>query len=335
MHANSANRKPATSREAIVQCVLFDADGDDRTVDVDQLATIAPADNQLLWVDVCGVDVEKLGRLLLQLGFPQSIGESLKFTAQDPLLRNHGEYFEMRVVAASVEPGLRFSGSNLGIAAGANRVLTVHADETPFLTALRNRERGDTRLGLLDATLFVTALLDWHLGTYFDAVAAFEQAADKLETAILEDRDPSLKDLRDMRKSASRLRAMLAPHRRVFAALVRPDFRPEDSAAEAQFGVLDAHFERAMDRVDHARDLVVGSFEMFSSRMALRTNESMRALTFATVVIGGLAVLAGILGMNFEAPFFKTGARGFWIALSAMTALLVAAIVVGRRRNWL
>ncbi len=49
----------------------------------------------------------------------------------------------------AVAPGkdLRFSGNMLGIAAGANRVLTVHAVEIPFLTALRRRERGNTRLG--------------------------------------------------------------------------------------------------------------------------------------------------------------------------------------------
>ena len=214
-------------------------------------------------------------------------------------------------------------------------MLTVHSAEMPFLDALRKRERGDTQLGLLDATTFVTALLDWHLGTYFDAVAAFEGVADKLETAILEDQDPQLCDLRDMRKSATALRALLAPHRRVFAALRRPDFWPEDEAAETQFAVLDTHFERVMDRVDHARELVVGSFEMFSSRMALRTNETMRSLTFATVVIGGLAVLAGVLGMNFAAPFFESGALGFWIAVAGMGALLGTAVIVGKLRSWL
>ena len=137
-----------------------------------------------------------------------------------------------------------------------------------------------------------------------------------------------------MRKSATKLRSLLAPHRRLFAALRRPDFRPEDADAEEQFTVLHANFERAMDRVDHARELVVGSFEMFSTRIALRTNQTMRTLTFATVVIGALAVLAGVFGMNFQAPFFDTGARGFWLAISGMATLLVAAVLVWKHGRW-
>ncbi len=89
------------------------------------------------------------------------------------------------------------------------------------------------------------------------------------------------------------------------------------------------------DVVENARDLVIGSFELFSSKTALQTNEQMRVLTFATVVIGMLAVLAGVLGMNFEAPFFKTAARGFWWAVSAMAALTVIAVVVGKLRKWM
>ncbi len=316
-----------------IPCVLFDALGEDRDVDVAELAGIVPTGDQLLWVDACGLAPDALTDLISTLGFPAGVAESLTAETTDLRLRNHGDYFELRVIAVAPGKDLRFSGDMLGIAAGANRVLTVHAVEIPFLTALRRRERGNTRLGMLDATTFVAALLDWHLGTYFDAVSAFEQVADKLETAILEDHDPQLCDLRDMRRSATVLRTLLAPHRRVFAALRRPDFRPEDAVAEAQFAVLDSHFDRAMDRVDYTRELVVGSFEMFSSRMAFRTNENMRALTFVTVVIGVLAVLAGLFGMNFDAPIFATGERGFWFSVGGMLALLVASLVVGKWRN--
>ena len=329
-----SKESPEAAAATRIQCVLFDADGSDRDVEIEELASLSPADTQLLWVDACGLEPDALRELAATLGFPEAVRDSLASETTDLRLRNHGAYFELRVFAVTRGDALRYTGEILAIAAGANRVLTVHAVEMPFLGALRQRERGDTQLGLLDATTFVTALLDWQLGTYFDAVDAFEKVADKLESSILEDRHPQLVDLRDMRNSATKLRSLLAPHRRVFAALRRPDFRPEDEAAEAQFAVLHAQFERAMDRVDHARDLVVGSFEMFSSRMALRTNETMRTLTFATVVIGGLAVLAGVFGMNFHAPFFDTGAEGFWLAIAGMSALLVAAVLVWKLGRW-
>jgi Mg2+ and Co2+ transporter CorA len=74
---------------------------------------------------------------------------------------------------------------------------------------------------------------------------------------------------------------------------------------------------------------------LFSSQTALRTNDAMRALTFVTVLIGTLAVLAGILGMNFDVPFFKTAAKGFWTAIAAMGGIVVIAVLVARRWRWI
>jgi len=86
--------------------------------------------------------------------------------------------------------------------------------------------------------------------------------------------------------------------------------------------------------VENARDLVVGSYELLTTRLSQRTNDTMRTLTFVTVLLGSLAVVAGVLGMNFEAALFRSGSRGFWIAVGAMAAFVVLAMVVGRRRDW-
>ena len=85
---------------------------------------------------------------------------------------------------------------------------------------------------------------------------------------------------------------------------------------------------------ESARELVIGSFELFSTRTAQRTNETMRVLTFVTVLLGTLSVLAGVLGMNFEAPIFSTGARGLTITIGVMLAIIAIAIAVGRWRRW-
>ena len=96
---------------------------------------------------------------------------------------------------------------------------------------------------------------------------------------------------------------------------------------------LDTRFERAMDVVENARELVIGSFELFSNQTALRTNASMSVLTFATVVLGILAVVAGMLGMNFKAGFFDA-ARGFWYATAALAMIGGLALLIGRWRKW-
>ena len=61
----------------------------------------------------------------------------------------------------------------------------------------------------------------------------------------------------------------------------------------------------------------------------------MRVLTFVTVVIGVLAFLAGVLGMNFDMPLFHTGADGFLLTVGAMILLTGIAVVLAKRRKWM
>ena len=97
---------------------------------------------------------------------------------------------------------------------------------------------------------------------------------------------------------------------------------------------MSKRYERVVDAVENARDLVVGSYELLSTRLSQRTNESMRLLTFVTVLLGSLAVIAGMLGMNFRAGIFDTGSEGFWTAVGLMAVLVLAALLLARLRGW-
>lgn len=190
---------------------------------------------------------------------------------------------------------------------------------------------GKVALGSLSAESFVVALLDRQLASFFDAVNEYEMAIERLEVDLMSHRArDSLPELQRLRRWASRLRRMLAPHRSVFGVMSRPDFRPDGGIdADRHFTSLDTRFERAMDMVEHARELVIGSFELFSSQTSLRTNDGMRVLTFVTVITGLLATLVGALGMNFQASFFKTSDAGFWSAIAGLTLVGLGAVFLG------
>lgn len=320
-----------------VCATLFDADQGDQVIEMTALSADALSDRQLLWIDLQCPAESDLRSVAATLSLPDaSIIDALK-GGTNPVLHNCGDYFWLRAVAVNDEPGAGFQGGVLVLIAGKNLVVSIHQQPIEFIEQLRKRESARSDIGALGAASFTASLLDWQLSTYFQAVSRFEMAVERLEVDILSDKPREcLAELRALRKAASRLRRMLAPHRVIFAGLARPDFRPtEEERTDGHFLALDANYERAMDMVENARDLVVGSFELFSSQTALITNESMRTLTFATVVIGMLAVIAGILGMNFETPFFKTGTPGFMMAAGAMLLLTVAAILIGRKRRWL
>lgn len=334
---DTAGMAAATLPEGCAHVILYDADGTDRDVGLEQIDVRQLQEQQLLWVDVECDDADLVDQIGRRLGLPADAIAALQRMDSTPYVENYGDCFHLQTVAVEHEGALKFKGTVLGIAAGPNFVLSVHHQPIAFLAELRDRERGESELGALSAESFTASLLDWQLTTYFDAVSDFEAAVERLEIDILSEKQRHcLDDLRNLRRGASRLRRMLAPHRALYAGLARPDFRPRSSGeVNGHFRHLDTHYERAMDVVQNTRDLMVGSFELFSSQTALRTNETMRVLTFVTVVIGTLAVLAGVLGMNFDASFFDSGATGFWWALGGMAALVVVAVVLARWRRWL
>lgn len=315
---------------------LFRSRGKGRELQPEDLARIEPRDDELLWVDLRDPSEALLRSVMDALQWPDRAQAELADPRTTPMLGKTRERFWLTAVAVSHGDGLALEGQLLALAAAPNLVVSLHRDEIAFIDELRQREEGDSDIGALGAESFVAALLDWQLSTYFDAVADFEAAVERLENDILtENPRDCLSELRRLRRAASRLRRMLAPHRGVFDALSRPDFRPsEEGTADRHFQALAGRFQRAMDTVEDARDLVMGSFELLNGQVGLVTNRTVRTLTFVTVVTGVLAVLAGMLGMNFDAPFFKTQTAGFAVAAGAMLLIAGIAAWIGKRKSW-
>jgi Mg2+ and Co2+ transporter CorA len=161
---------------------------------------------------------------------------------------------------------------------------------------------------------------------------------DRIEILILGRRLPpqNLELLVAARRRVADLRRMLKAHRDVFYGMARPDFMATEHVdARAHFEALNKHYERAEDDLETARDLVVGSFELLATRAAQKTNDTMSALTFVTVMMGVLALVAGVLGMNFSLPLFESGVRGFEVVVGCMALFAIVASWVARRRGWI
>jgi magnesium/cobalt transport protein CorA len=315
--------------------ILYCADGSDTDMSLEEVNPPIH-DDDLLWIDVDCDSTELVADVCRTVGIPEAACQQLCKLGTTPMLRHYGKFMLIHAVAVEHLGSLEFDGTVLGIAAGNNIVVTVHHKPVEFIGSIRKREHGATQLGLLTAPSFVASLLDWHLDTYFAAVSEFELAVERLEESILRDRqNENSRQLIVLRRGASRLRRMLAPHRALFSSLTRPDFQPEDDeVTTGHFQRLDDHFERAMAAVENARELVIGTFELFSNQIALRTNGAMRMLTFATVVIGCQTVIAGALGMNFKASLFKSATFGFWAAIVGMAGVTLLAVWIGKRKDW-
>ena len=70
--------------------------------------------------------------------------------------------------------------------------------------------------------------------------------------------------------------------------------------------------------MENSRDLLLGSFEVFMTRTAQRTNDTMKVLALATVLLLPGSLIAGLLGMNVTVPLNKDNPMSFWMVVVAI-----------------
>jgi Mg2+ and Co2+ transporter CorA len=63
------------------------------------------------------------------------------------------------------------------------------------------------------------------------------------------------------------------------------------------------------------------------TRVAPRTNDTVKVLTVVSVALMPAALVSSVLGMNFGLPFFDDPAN-FWVSLGGMAALIAGTIAV-------
>ena len=214
-------------------------------------------------------------------------------------------------------------------------VVTVHEGPVAALKEFTDQLRGDTLIGKLDSGSFLAALVDTMLTTYFEPVEAIERDIDELDEIALRGPtdDDFLVEVLRLRRRVGLLRRTIAPHREALAPLARTDLALDEVLGHPQ-PQLAERLERVIDAVENARELLVGSFDIYLGRAAQRTNEVMKVLTVLSAVLLPSVVLAGVMGMNFKVEFFDQ-ASNFWLVIGAMAAMAIAILAVARARHWI
>jgi len=336
-----------------VQAYLYDADGRDREVVLKDVAVRELGPEDLLWIDVRDRNEETLEEVRAFLGLRPEV-----WVAADngrPQLENYRDYVRFSVNSAPspeyrsdgreyVNPGEEKSGNGVpgsvcvDFVVSERWLVTVHDRDVPCLQRFREQDKADTLTGLLSGQALAASLLDWHLGEYFQEVSRIEEAVDRLDERVLRETASHslLGRMVALRRRVSKLRSLLVAQREVFYGLSRPDFAlVTESGAAPFYESLVGRFERAVDEVERTRSVVVGSFELFTSRTGQQTNDLVKVLTFLTAIVGFCAAIAGLMGMNFKLAFFDTGLAGFAVVTGGLVMVALISVVYARYRKWI
>ena len=308
-----------------LKAILFDADGEDREVDPLGDVDHVP-DQQIYWLIAAGPETMRLP------GMPEGIC----------LERPQGgvavdeETFRFTVPAAPNAAGL--SEDSVTFVVGRNWLVTRSQFPLSVAEVYLDRDTGRTLKGSLTAPALAVSLLMAHFGQFHRELTAIDQKLDALDEQVFRARqrhDPLL-TLAVLRRQAARIRAVVAAHRSVIAALDRPDFGPAVSEDDREHLThLAEAYHRLVETVDRTRDAVLSSYDLYATRVAQNTNRLLERLTLITVGIGLIGAVAGVFGMNFELGLFKAGEYPFWVVVAAMAAIALVTLIIATRRRLL
>ena len=308
------------------RALLYDAAGHDRTVnDVDEVDPSSLGSEQLLWVDVSEFDDGQLHGLPPHLPVAEVSLEELGS------LQIFDDHYRFAITLHDKEQ------SKLGFVVGETWLLTLSKKRPPFFDDFIEADKGETLKGRMSPTALAATLLIRQLDAYREEVALVDTAIDKLDETILRSREKRtpLGVLAALRRRVAGLRAGLGEQRHVIHSLIGPDFFAHITSADEPFLVeTNRVFERVQDDVTRARDTIIGSFELYASRVAQDTNQLIKVLTIATVVTGIIGAVAGIFGMNFDTPIPHSGLDGFLLVTGAMMAVSGAIVALAIWRRW-
>jgi magnesium transporter len=78
----------------------------------------------------------------------------------------------------------------------------------------------------------------------------------------------------------------------------------------------------------------VGSFDVLIARIGHRTNHVMKVLTLASVILLPGALLAGVMGMNFQIGLFQIS-WVFYVVIATIVLIAPLTFGVAKLRNWI
>ena len=298
--------------------------------------------NQILWLDMMEPSEDEAAEVLDALDLGDAGGLKLGDPDGKPGIEQHEGHLRVTAVAVSdAESDPARERIVVDCFLGPNWVLTVHGEGIAVLDEFRGLAEGKGEVGLLDAPSFLTTLLEWVVTSYLRAFDEIEETLDKFDVEAMakpsNDPEKEIEVLGDARRRVGRLRRTLAPHREMFAALSHSEFDPLSSEGSAErFRSLTSRVDAALGSARDVRDGIASSFDVLIVRTEHRTNEIMKVLTLASILLLPGALFAGVAGMNvnFSAHTFVHSPL-FWIVVVAIILIGAATLTLARLRRWI
>jgi magnesium transporter len=181
------------------------------------------------------------------------------------------------------------------------------------------------------------AITDGIVDAYFPVLDAIEDEIDALQDDVIAKPTTwTLQRLFVLKRELIGLRRAMSPAREVFNQLTNRDLGLVAPEHLVYFRDVYDHLIRVTDELDNDREMVSGTLDVYLSTVNNNLTVIMKRLTGVTVILAGIAAVAGIFGMSEATQAVGGGdIAGFWIVSSVIAIVAVLTAVVLRRIDWI
>jgi magnesium transporter len=291
-------------------------------------------EDSIVWIDLTDPAPEVVSAVAQELDVHPIVIEDIVESDARAKLEPVGDVLHIVLFALTRHDGTRLH--EVDFILGQRFLLTVH----PATWDIRAAHQLRAGLGTVmrrgpDALLW--ALSDAIVDGYFPIFDQLADEIDSLEDRILERPDrETLQQVLEMKRELIKIRHVVAPGREVFNQLTNREYDLIREPQVLYFRDVYDHLVRLTDEFDSFRELTAATIELYLSTVNNDLTVIMKRLTGATVVLAGIAAIAGIFGMS-EASSALDGREGvgFWVV--SLVTLVIAGVVLAilRRIGWI
>ncbi len=312
-----------------------------RALASEELATFTTS-QPVVWVNVTGlVDIDAVRSVGARFNLHDLALEDVINTHQRPKAEEYDDHIFI-VARMPLRDNFRKT-EQLAVFVGNGFVITFQEKPGDWFDLVRSRiSENKGRIRRSGADYLAYALLDAVVDSYFPVIERLGEEIDKLETAILSDRNGgAIERLHRAKRNLITIRRAIWPHREMFNALMRDESAIFSGSTQIYLRDCYDHVVQLMDVVETDRELVSDLFDIHLSRVNLRMNEIMKVLTIIATIFIPLGFIASLYGMNFDrsvSPWNMPELAwrfGYPFALGLMAAIGAGLIYFLYRMGWL
>ena len=233
----------------------------------------------------------------------------------------------------------RILTAELDLFMGEDFLVTMPNIPLPPLSAMfeRYREKEDLREDVFSkgSGYLLYKIVDTGVDASFPMLRKTGLKLERLEDDIFEGRSSEIvRDISDTKQEIINFRKIVRPQRAVLRDLERTKQRYLEEELEIYFDDISDAAERIWDTLENYKEVIEGLESTNESVLSHRLNDSFRILTAASVVLLPLTLIASLFGMNTPFPGQNEPVT-FFLVLALMAVMLVALVILFRRRGWL